>query len=43
MLRSPLTPGEIHEDKVDATYKNGVLTVVLPKKEDSKTRKIKVH
>jgi HSP20 family protein len=36
-------PGDVHEDKVDATYKDGVLSVVLPKSEDSKTKKIKVH
>ena len=41
--RSFKLPGAIHEDKVDAAYKNGVLTVVLPKKEDSKTKKITVH
>jgi len=41
--RSFKLPGEVHEDKVDATYKDGVLTLVLPKKEDSKTKKIEVH
>lgn len=41
--RSFKLPGEVHEDKVDASYKDGVLTVVLPKKEDSKTKKIAVH
>ena len=41
--RSFKLPADIHEDKVDAAYKDGVLTVVLPKKEDSKTKKIEVH
>jgi len=41
--RSFKLPGEVHEDKVDATHKDGVLTVVLPKKESSKTKKIEVH
>ena len=41
--RSFKLPGEVHEDKVDANYKDGVLTIVLPKKEDSKTKKIEVH
>jgi HSP20 family molecular chaperone IbpA len=36
-------PGEVDEEKVDATYKDGVLTVVMPKKEDGKTKKIEVH
>ena len=33
----------VMEDKVDATYKNGVLTVVMPLAEEEKTRKITVH
>jgi HSP20 family protein len=41
--RSFKLPGDVHEDKVDAAYKDGVLTVLLPKKEDSKTKKIMVH
>jgi len=41
--RSFKLPGEVHVDNVDASYKDGVLTVVLPKKEDSKTKKIDVH
>jgi len=31
------------EDKVDATFKNGLLTVVMPLSEEGKTRRIKVH
>ncbi|MBN1105495.1 MAG: Hsp20/alpha crystallin family protein [Deltaproteobacteria bacterium] len=41
--RSFRLPGEIEEGKVDATYKDGVLTVVLPRKEESNTKKIEVH
>jgi HSP20 family protein len=41
--RSFRLPGEVDEEKVDATYKDGVLTVVMPKKEDGKTKKIEVH
>jgi HSP20 family protein len=36
-------PGEVHADKVEATYKDGVLTVILPKSEESNTKKVKVH
>ena len=41
--RSFRLPGEIKEETVDAAYKDGVLTVVMEKKEDSKTKKIEVH
>ena len=41
--RSFRLPGEVDEEKVDATYKDGVLTVVMPKREDAKTKKIEVH
>jgi HSP20 family protein len=41
--RSFKLPGEVREDKVDASYKDGVLDVVLPKKESSKTKKIAIH
>jgi len=40
--RSLSVPGEIQADKVAAAYENGVLTVTLPKKEESKPRKITV-
>jgi HSP20 family protein len=40
--RSIPLPAEIDEDKVDAQYKNGVLTIKLPKSEPAKTRKIEV-
>jgi HSP20 family protein len=35
-------PDEIEADKVSAVYENGVLTVTLPRKEESKPKKIKV-
>lgn len=43
LFRSFRLPGDIDETKVDATYKDGVLTVALPRKEESKTKKIEVH
>ena len=33
----------VDEEKVDATYKDGVLTVVMPHREAAETRKIAVH
>ncbi len=36
-------PGKIDENKVDATYKDGILTVVLPHEEKAETKKIEVH
>ena len=41
--RSFRLPGEVDEEKVDATYKDGVLTVVMPKKEESKSKKVEIH
>ena len=41
--RSFKLPGEIDETKVDASYNDGVLTVVLPRREESKAKKIEVH
>jgi HSP20 family protein len=35
-------PDEIEADKVAAVYENGVLTVTLPRKEETKPRKINV-
>jgi len=41
--RSFRLPGEVDEKKVEASYKDGVLRVTMPKKEGEKARKIKVH
>lgn len=35
--------GSVDETKIEANYKNGVLTVVLPKKEEVKPRQIPVR
>ena len=38
-------PGEVKSDKIDATYKNGILTIVLPKVVEAKPEitHVKVH
>jgi HSP20 family protein len=41
--RSISLPCEIVEDKVDARYKDGVLTINLPKCETSKAKEIKIE
>ena len=41
--RSFRLPKSVLDDKVDATYKNGLLTVVIPMAEGEKTRKIAIH
>jgi HSP20 family protein len=41
--RSFKLPGDVHEDKIDAAYKDGVLTLTLPIREESKSKKIQVH
>jgi len=41
--RSFKLPGKVLEDKIDATYKDGVLTVVMPHAEGDDTRKIEIH
>lgn len=40
--RSVSVPDTVQSDKVAAAYENGVLTVTLPKREESKPRKITV-
>ncbi len=40
--RSVTIPGQVQADKVNATYENGVLTVTLPKREETKPRKVTV-
>ncbi len=42
-VRSFRMPGAIAEGKVGATLKNGVLTVLLPKREEAKPRSIEVR
>jgi len=40
--RSILLPQEVESDKISASYKNGVLTVVLPKSKEAKKKEIKI-
>lgn len=40
--RSLKLPASVNVDKVEATYKNGVLTVVCPKKEEVKPKAIEI-
>ena len=42
LSRSITIPNEVASDKVTAGYENGVLTVTLPKQEESKPRKITI-
>ena len=41
-VRSFAVPSTVETDKVSADYKNGVLTITLPKKEAAKPRQVKV-
>jgi len=40
--RSILLPQEVESEKISAAYKNGVLTVTVPKSEGSKRKEIKI-
>ena len=42
-VRSFAVPTSVDTEKVSADYKNGVLTVKLPKKEAAKPRQVKVE
>lgn len=42
-VRSFSVPSSVENDKVGASYKDGVLTVTLPKKETAKPRQVKVQ
>ena len=42
-LRSFTVPSTVDTDKVAAQYKNGVLTIRLPKKEAAKPRQVKIQ
>ena len=41
-VRSVHLPKEVKHDKISASYKNGVLKVVLPKSEEAKTKGLKI-
>ncbi len=41
-MRSIELPAEVDPEKVEATYKNGVLKIILPKKAESRGKTIKV-
>jgi HSP20 family protein len=41
--RSVTLPSEVDADKVSAAYKDGVLSITLPKSESAKTKKIEVR
>ncbi|HSW64799.1 MAG TPA: Hsp20/alpha crystallin family protein [Dissulfurispiraceae bacterium] len=41
--RTVQLPFEIDEDKADALFKNGILEVVLPKKEDAKPKETRIE
>jgi len=41
-VRSFAVPSTVDTEKVQADYKNGVLTIALPKKETAKPRQVKV-
>jgi HSP20 family protein len=40
--RQIVLPGDVEADKVEASCKNGILTLTLPKEEKAKTVKVKV-
>ena len=42
-VRSFAVPSTVDTDKVAADYKNGVLTITLPRKESAKPRQVKVN
>jgi len=41
--RSISIPEDVHSDKVAAAYQDGVLTVTLPKREETKPKKISIE
>jgi HSP20 family protein len=41
--RTVTLPTEINADKIDAQYADGILTLTLPKAEETKPRQIKVR
>jgi len=40
--RSFRIPGKVESDKIDASYKDGILKILLPKTEETETRKIDI-
>jgi len=40
--RSIRIPNEVQSDKINASYKNGVLKIVLPKSEEAKKKEVKI-
>ena len=42
-VRSFTLPDDVDSDKIKASYENGVLELVIPKKEEAKPKKIKVE
>ncbi len=41
--RSVRMPGEVQSDKITATYKDGILKIVLPKSEKAKKKEVKIR
>jgi HSP20 family protein len=41
-IRSVRLPGEVKSDKISASYKNGVLNIILPKSEEAKKKEVKI-
>ncbi len=41
--RTVSLPAAVDADNVEATFKEGVLTINMPKREEAKTRKVKVE
>ena len=40
--RSVRLPQEVQSDKIEASYKNGILKITLPKSEEAKKKEIKI-
>jgi len=41
-IRSIRLPKDVQSDKISASYKNGILKVILPKSEEAKKKEIKI-
>lgn len=41
--RSFRLPGKVDKENIDATFKNGVLTVAMPLEKEAETKKIEIH